>query len=346
MSDDKPRVSIGLPVFNGENYLEETLDSILAQTYTNFELIISDNASTDRTEEICRAYAAKDRRIRYYRNEQNLGATWNFNRVFELSTGEYFKWAAHDDLCTPEYLERCVEILDHEPNVVLCYPKTKIINEHGEFVENYFDGFNLRSSKPHERFRDFFHAPGLCNPIMGLIRASALKRTPLIGNYAGADRILLGELALLGQFFEVPEYLFLRRGHPQRPLAAAVTDSEIAAWLDPAMRREILLPRWRRFFEYLRAIKRAPLSWSERVRCYMQVGRFALLPKRWGRMGKDLFKVAKLAPRLLLRHKSELGNAEKKQIQEVRMKVGIPAGGLGSRLAEETQVKPKPMVES
>jgi glycosyltransferase involved in cell wall biosynthesis len=306
MSDNKPCVSIGLPVFNGENYLTEALDSIVVQTYSDFELIISDNASTDRTEEICRAYAAKDERIRYLRNETNLGAAKNFNRVFELTSGEYFKWAAHDDLCAPEYLERCVEILDREPDIVLCYPKTSIVNEHGELVENYFDGFNLRSLKPHERFRDFFHAPGLCNPIFGLIRASVLKRTPLIGSYAASDRVLLGELALLGQLHEVPEYLFFRRGHPQRSMAANVTDSQIAVWFDPAIRRRVLLPRWRRFFEYLKAIKRAPLSWSERARCYMQIGRFVLLPEKWSGMGEDLLKAIKRAPRLFLRHKSEL----------------------------------------
>jgi glycosyltransferase involved in cell wall biosynthesis len=90
---DKPRLSIGMPVFNGEKYLKEALDSILAQTYSDFELLISDNASTDRTEQICREYAAKDRRIRYYRNEKNIGAPKNFNRVFELSSGKYFRWA-------------------------------------------------------------------------------------------------------------------------------------------------------------------------------------------------------------------------------------------------------------
>jgi glycosyltransferase involved in cell wall biosynthesis len=265
-----------MPVFNGEKYLEETLDWILAQTYSDFELIISDNASTDRTQEICQAYAAKEPRIRYYRNEKNFGATQNYNFVLEVSSGEYFKWAAHDDLCAPEFLERCVEILDREPDVVLCYPKTRIINEYGKFVEDYFDGFNLRSQKPHERFRDFFCAPGLCNPIAGLIRASILKKTPAIGNYASSDRVLLGELALYGQFYEIPEYLFLRRGHPQRSLEANVTDDEIAAWFDPTMSRMVLPPKWKRFFEYLKVIKRVPLNWSERARCYIGLMRFYL----------------------------------------------------------------------
>jgi len=299
MSADKPRVSVGLPVFNGEDYLEQALDSILAQTYSDFELIISDNASTDRTEEICRAYAAKDERIRYFRNETNLGAAKNFNRVFELSSGEYFKWAAHDDLCAPEYLRWCVEILDREPDVVLCYPKTSIIDEHGEFVEDYFDGFDLRSPKPHKRFRDFFRAPGLCNPIFGLIRANILKRTPLIGNYTSSDRVLLGELALLGQFYEVPERLFFRREHPQMSVRANPDLVERAAWFDPARKGQIQLPRWRWFFEYLLSIKRVRMSWYEKNCCYMRMGRWFLGQRR--KLKNDLVRAAQTILRGYLR---------------------------------------------
>ena len=304
MSDHKPRVSIGLPVFNGENYLEKALDSILAQTYSDFELIISDNASTDRTEEICRAYAAKDERVRYFRNETNLGAAKNFNRVFELSSGEYFKWATHDDLCAPEYLERCVEILDREPDVVLCYPKTTIIDEHGEFVENYFDGFNFRSPKPHERFRDFLFAPGFCTPLVGLIRASILKRTPLIGNYPSSDRVLLGRLVLLGPFYEVPERLFFRRDHPQRSARAYPDLDERLAWFDPARRGQIQLPSWRWFFEYLLAVRRVRMSWYEKLCCYVQMGRW--FRWHWRRMNSYLMRAAKQILNCYLRQLREI----------------------------------------
>jgi glycosyltransferase involved in cell wall biosynthesis len=317
MGENKPRVSIGLPVRDGENYLAETLDSILAQTYSDFELTISDNASTDGTEEIGRAYAARDERIRYFRNEKNLGAAENFNRVLELSAGEYFKWAAHDDLCAPEYLALCVEILDREPEVVLCYPRTRIIDGQGEFVEDYFDGFHLDSPKPNVRFRDVFRAPGLCNPVFGLMRARVLERTALIGNYAASDRVLLGELALHGQFYEVPEYLFLRRGHPQRSLAANVTDGEIAAWFDPAMRGKVLLPRWRRLLEYLRAAQRAPLSQTERIRCYMQVARFVLSPRKLGGMAGDFLKAAKLVPRVFGKRMSRSVSVDKDSLRRV-----------------------------
>lgn len=317
MSADKPRVSVGMPVFNGENYIREALDSILAQTYTDFELIISDNGSTDRTEEICRAYAARDERVRYSRSTTNLGAAENFNRVFELSTGEYFKWAAHDDLCAPEYLARCVEILDCEPKVVLCYPKTRIIDERGEFVEDYYDGFHLDSPKPHERFRCFLGVHGLCNPVFGLIRASTLRRTALIGNYAASDRVLLGELVLHGQFYEVPEYLFFRRGHPQRSLSANITDSDIAAWFDPATRGKILLPRWRRLFEYLRVAKRAPLSRYERMCCYVQIGGFIMSPRRLSWMMEDVLKAARLALLLFWKRASGTVNGGKNPLRRL-----------------------------
>jgi glycosyl transferase family 2 len=92
--------------------LGKSLDSILNQTFTDFELIISDNASTDRTGEIAKAYAKRNHRIRYYRSEKNMGPGWNIRRVYELATAKYFKWAAADDVLESEFLRRCVEILE------------------------------------------------------------------------------------------------------------------------------------------------------------------------------------------------------------------------------------------
>ena len=125
-------VSIGLPVFNAEQYLEQSLASILSQTYGNFELIISDNASTDATEAICQRYVVRDARVRYHRNSRNHGPTFNFRQVVLLSSGEYFLWAAHDDMFAPEYVERCVAFLEQNPDVVLCYSKSIEIDEQGQ----------------------------------------------------------------------------------------------------------------------------------------------------------------------------------------------------------------------
>jgi glycosyltransferase involved in cell wall biosynthesis len=198
-----PRVSIGMPVYNGERFLAEAIESILAQTFTDFELIISDNGSTDSTPAICERYARLDSRIRYYRNEVNLGAAPNFNRAFHLAQGEYFKWAAHDDICLPQYLERCVETLDADAQAVLCYPRTWGINADGTRDEQFtarLDTSSLRveSPRPHLRFSDMIHRYHLCHQVFGLFRRQVLARTPLIQPYTGSDRVLLAVVALYG----------------------------------------------------------------------------------------------------------------------------------------------------
>lgn len=315
--NNKPRVSIGMPIYNAEKYLRESLDALLAQTYSDFELIISDNASTDATEEICREYQSKDSRIRYYRNQTNLGGAKNFNRVFELSGGEYFKWAAYDDLCAPEFVERCVEVLDSQPSVVLCYPKGKEIDEEGREIREYTEDLNIRSSKPQERFYQLFETNGLYHGVQtfGVMRSSALRQTLLLGNYPHADRALLAELALRGEFCEVPEYLFERRIHEGnsihkgRAQKEKVTDEVLANWFDPKNKGKLLLPRWRRYYEYWDAVGRADLSWDERISCYLQIMRRlfispGFLKRVQGMMG-ELMKVTKVLPYLLPRQKQE-----------------------------------------
>src|SRR6266567_4421323 len=148
-----PLLSIGLFVYNGERFLEETLDSILSQTFTDFELIISDNASTDRTGEISEAYVRRDSRIRYYRGEKNMGAGWNVRRVYELATGKYFKWAAADDILEPDFLRRCVEALESNPGCVLAYAKTRVVDENRNFIEDYVMPMQTNSIDAVTRFR-------------------------------------------------------------------------------------------------------------------------------------------------------------------------------------------------
>jgi glycosyltransferase involved in cell wall biosynthesis len=289
MTNNKPRVNIGVPVFNGEEYLADALNSLLRQTYSDFEIIISDNASTDNTQNICLSFAERDKRIRYYRSSINLGNTENFNRVFELSSCIYFKWAAHDDICEPQLLERCVEILDKIPFVVLCYPKTRIINEYGQFVYNYDDEFDLRSSKPSERFKHILGANRLLNPVFGLMRTNTLKTTQLHKAYAASDRVFLGEMALRGMFFEIPEYLFNRRIHPQKSTVVNKTDAAMAAYLNPLRKKQVSLPRWRRFWEFLISIRRAKMPISEQLRCYMVFAQFYIGADRWRGIMRDFF---------------------------------------------------------
>lgn len=282
----EPRVSIGLPVYNGEKYLKETIDSIRAQTFKDFELIISDNASTDRTSEICQAYSVKDPRIRYYRSQKNIGAALNFNRVFELSEGEYFKWAAHDDILSSDFLEKCVEVLDRDHSAVLCYPRAKIIDEHGKIIEECETYQNADSPKPHERFRNLIR-DHRCYEVFGLIRAGALRNTRLIGNYAHGDGVLLARLGLLGRIREIPEYLFFPRKHPEQSMnlfgcyANKMPDyHSYSIWFDPAKKGKIFLPHWIILGKYCGAIVDAPITLYEKLYCYIYIINWI---RRWRR---------------------------------------------------------------
>jgi glycosyltransferase involved in cell wall biosynthesis len=284
MSDNNPCVSIGLPVYNRERYVRETLDSLLAQTFEDFELIISDNASTDGTEDICREYASKDRRIHYYRNDENMGASWNFNRVFELAVGKYFKWAASDDICAPNYLLRCVEILDRNPACVLCFPQTVMIDEFGNEIGNNLTGLslNLTSPKVHERYKQLHESltdyiERVVPIAFALMRSCVLKRTPLVANYVGSDIPLAAELALRGEFCEIPEPLFYQRVHAENSTwGNDHRPDKIKLWYDPKNKGKIVFLRWKWLFEFLRSIRRVEMSPKEKTLCYMQVGKWAL----------------------------------------------------------------------
>jgi glycosyltransferase involved in cell wall biosynthesis len=265
-----PRVSIGLPVFNGERFVAEALESILGQTFGDFELIVSDNGSTDRTQEICRSFAARDPRVAYHRSETNRGAAWNFNRVFELAGGEYFKWAAADDILEPDYLAHCVELLDRDPGIVLCHSHTGKIDVQGQRLGEYRFDMRLDSPRSHERFHDLIVVRHNCIDIFGLVRAQVLSRTPLIGAYVGSDRVLLAELSLHGKLHEVPEQLFWRRSHDENSVCLDERSDRLA-WFDPRLAGRISLPHWRILREYLAALERAPLGASERWRCTRQL---------------------------------------------------------------------------
>ena len=291
-----PRVSIGLPVFNGENFLEKTLDSILTQTYQDFELIISDNASADNTPRICREYVAKDSRIRYYRNERNIGASNNFNCVFKLSSGEYFKWVAHDDVLAPDYLLKCVNVLDCDSSIVLCHSKTSCIDENGVLVSTYEFGKRISSEKTYERFGQLISFNHPIWAIFGVMRASALRMTPLMKNYIGSDTNLLAEIGLIGRIYIIPEYLFFQRIHPES-YSSQIHDfsnnREQLDWWDPTrMSGSGTLARMKYIyncFEFLRSIKRIPLRWSDRLFCYLQIGKW-FFEEGWIIIGVEMKK--------------------------------------------------------
>ena len=263
MSYGKPRVSIGMPVYNSERFLPETLDSLLTQTFADFELIISDNASADRTEEICRTYAAQDRRIRYLRNETNIGVYKNFNRVFLASSGEYFKWACADDVCHNNLVARCLEVLENDPNVVLVYAKARFIDEAGKSLERADPGWNLQSDAAVERLRYVIYARHVINAFSGLMRTTELAKTRLFPTYKIGDYRLLGDLSLRGKFFEIPEYLFFRRIHQNA--SGQTPNGEWQKEYLPERYGRPGLPSWRICFDYLTIVMRSQLKVSQKL---------------------------------------------------------------------------------
>ncbi|MFB3888915.1 MAG: glycosyltransferase family 2 protein [Candidatus Bathyarchaeia archaeon] len=283
-------MTIGVPVFNGERFLAQALDSILSQTFQDFQVIISDNASFDKTEAICHEYAAKDDRIRYYRNAVNLGVSANFNRVFRLSSSDYFKWAAYDDIHAPDFLEKCVSVLDSNPNVSLCHSRTGRIDCHGARVGEYGVPRKIDSDKLHERFENLICMDNDAWVLMyGLMRSSTLKRTHLLGSYIGSDRNLLAEISLFGQCYEIPELLFFRREHSESYTDRAnVTYSEkLKWWTNVEVKEKAVFPYWRICLEYFNSVSSTPISWADKQRCYAKITEW-IMKQGWILMGYDV----------------------------------------------------------
>ena len=267
---NSPRVSIGLPVHNGERYLRRAVDSILAQDYADFELIISDNASTDATPLICREYALQDRRVRFYRNETNIGAGPNHNRTFDLARGQFFSWAAHDIEMLPGMLNRCVDVISQAPtSVVLVYPRCQMIDEAGAFDWLEVLSLDTRDPRPPRRLATVLHHLSWVNQFYGLTRVAALRKTRLMDSFASSDYVLLAELAMLGEIWEIPEVLTRRYLDNKRGVAANRDRKAWANWIDPrAKTRCNWLPVHERLtVEYLRSAWRIPVRRLDRLQC-------------------------------------------------------------------------------
>ena len=274
-----PRLSIGLPVFNGELFLRQALDSLLNQTYRDFELIIVDNASTDATGSLCEEYAARDPRVRYVRQPENVGAAENFNTAFRLGRGELFKWAAHDDTLAPDFLERCIAVLDEQPDVVLAYSRVAQIDSHGEVIGAYDYPMRVDSPDPLVRFHDLVLTNHFCVAGFGVIRRAGPGKTPLIAKYVGSDRVLLAELALHGRLVEIPEYLFFRRDHPETS-GRKFSMYRRLAWFDPKQKGKVYYPYWRVGVEFFKTAGRAAGSFERRLGAYQIVARW-FFRRRW-----------------------------------------------------------------
>lgn len=262
-----PLISVGMPVYNGEKYLAPAIESVLAQTMGDFELLIADNASADGTEAICRDYVARDGRILYLRNPVNVGAAGNYNLLFRRARAPYFRWFNADDLSSPRLHERCLEALEAHPDASTAYGKTDIIDGEGQLIEHYEDRLDLRQASAYERLARFFDVAGQTNVIYGLMRRSALERTQLMGSgtFPAADTNLMGELVMQGQVIEVPETLFYRRMHAQAS-SWDRKDMAVQQQFWQGQNSRFTMPSLKREIAYWRAIDQTRAGWMERFR--------------------------------------------------------------------------------
>lgn len=276
MSEKKPRISVGIPVYNGQAYIAQAIESVLNQTFEQFELVISDNASTDATEEICRSYAEKDSRIHYHRAPENMGAAWNYNQVFKLSEGDYFRWLAADDMLAPTLLGKSCFILDSYPEVVLCFTWTRDIDWNGQELKIKRSTREYFANRPSDRFYSLSEVVPWhnCEEIFGLIRRDVLAKSNLIAPYTDSDRTLLAQIALFGPFYEISEPLFWHRIHDAGSVVVNPDTHERSTWFDPSLRGKIVLPIWRQTFELTRVIAIAPVTLNEKFNSYFKLARW------------------------------------------------------------------------
>jgi glycosyltransferase involved in cell wall biosynthesis len=268
-----PKVSIAIPTYNCEKYIGQSIESLLGQSYGNFELIISDNASTDGTEAVCRSFEAADKRVRYVRRVENIGGPGNFRNVFSLCNGKYHKWSTADDYWHPLFLEEAVAVLDAQSDVVLCYPMTRLIDATGATIEDYADNLDLSDESPRQRFRELYARIGLCNAHLGLLRRDAMLKTQLIAGHKASDVDFLAEMALLGKFKLLPDVRFYRRYHPASSSWARGDGQHQKAYYDPTDKVNLGVDTWRRFGYQFGMIRRSPLGLADKVALCTYLGR-------------------------------------------------------------------------
>lgn len=213
--NDRPLVSIGLPVYNGEQFLRQTLESLLKQTYKNLELIVSDNASTDSTGAICEEYAGSDQRIHYYRNAVNCGGAANMDRVFDLSSGGYFMWASDEDYWAPDYVSSCMEVFVESDKIILAGSWSTFVDAETEEIILTDKGFSTVGLSISDRFKlhkQVIHSGTYIAAMFhGIYKRRPLSAVMPMWNLILSDQLLLARLCFLGEFHVVPKLLMMKR---------------------------------------------------------------------------------------------------------------------------------------
>jgi glycosyltransferase involved in cell wall biosynthesis len=215
------KVSIGIPVYNGEKFIQEKLDSLIKQTFNNFEIIISDNASTDNTSNICREYAKKDKRIKYFYQKENIGSWSNFAFVLEKANKEYFLWSAADDIILSTYLEKTINILNSNNNVSCCGTKMELYGDDPKEFENETNDSIIKKINKRMGYMNVFPASGSYenrikefivnlrhNQIFyGVFRTNQIKESFVLEKIIGIDTCIIFNILKFGEIFVIDETL-------------------------------------------------------------------------------------------------------------------------------------------
>ncbi|MCK5145246.1 glycosyltransferase [bacterium] len=292
---NRPKVTVGLPVCNGERFLSEAIESVLSQDFEDFELIISDNGSTDSTYDICMEYAGRDKRIKYYQFKKNMGAQSTGGRLIAASSGEYFLWAADDDLREPNMISECLRVIENDDSIVLCYPKIKNIDETGNALPSKNDYVKANHDLPEDRFRSILWNLTVCSMFYGLIRSDALHQVHLTSTRShGSDHVFLGELSLFGRFVQVPQELFIRRFHNERKYETLEEYNSFRMSYNPENNLEgIFFPFCEFAYETLNVIKFSALEEVAKSRLYCDT--LKCFRERWkGQVSYEIHRAIKL----------------------------------------------------
>lgn len=294
------KVTIGMPVFNGERFVGEALRSICGQSFQDFEVIISDNSSTDRTLSICQDFAKSDRRIRIVRQPTNLGAIENFNFVLRQATGQYFKWAAADDVFDREYLDQCVAVLDSDTNCAWCHCDSDMIDEQGEswlnqltsgdpLVEVDANGSlawkghprqGAGSDSPAKRFGSVLLGTTWTVDSYGLIRRESLMNTRLLVPLYGAEKVLMAELSLYGTYRHIPKLMFRQRIH-QLASSNLTSGRKQNLFASQSKRPRFAATRFRLMTSHLKSVLRSPLSVNQKLSAIGYLIRYVFQFRKW-----------------------------------------------------------------
>ena len=259
----EPKVTIGVPVYNGEQWLAGTVESVIEQSFSDFSVIICDNASTDGTQNIASELANSDSRIRYHRNTENIGVFRNLDLSFDLSNSKYFKWCLVGDYIRPDFLARAVDTLDSHVDVPLVYSKTRLIGSLANLSGIHDANLALDSENPVSRYREYFLRAGLNSPFHGLVRAEALSKTSLNRPFRGSDQCLIAALLLRGPFYRLDEELLHRRIERS---TATVTKSldELDEFFSVDARKVNQFPTWKFERQRFGDVMRAQLTYKQK----------------------------------------------------------------------------------